>query len=137
MYFDGKAKIGLRLLLANSKWPFSKGMHLCVWMKSFTEYQNPNHYIVFLKVDDKNSFILKQERSEVVVESLVSGEKNKRKVCDLPLKKLTKLEIALEPKDSGLFKSSVEYRLHIRINGEKNKNVEIKLPKFDNSDFAT
>lgn len=91
IYFDGKAKIGLRLLLANNKWPFNKGMHLCIWMKSFTEYQNSNHYIIFFKVDHKNHFILKQERTEVVVESLVSGEKYKRKVCDLPIKRLTKL----------------------------------------------
>lgn len=36
IYFDGKAKIGLRLLLTNNKWPFNKGMHVCIWMKSFT-----------------------------------------------------------------------------------------------------
>jgi hypothetical protein len=35
LYFNGTAKIGLRLLITNNKWPFNKGMHLCLWMKSF------------------------------------------------------------------------------------------------------
>lgn len=48
---------------------------------------------------------------------MVFNDKKKRKVCDMPIKKLVKLEIALEPKDAGLFKSSIEYRLHIRVNG--------------------
>lgn len=34
IYFDGAAKIGLRVLLNNNKWPFTKGMHLCTWLKS-------------------------------------------------------------------------------------------------------
>lgn len=63
IYFDGKAKIGLRLLLTNNKWPFYKGMHLCIWMKSFTEYQGPNNYILYLKVDDGNYFVVRQERT--------------------------------------------------------------------------
>jgi len=60
LYFNGTAKIGLRLLITNNKWPFHKGMHLCMWMKSFLEHQSPNNYILFLKVDDKNSFVLRQ-----------------------------------------------------------------------------
>ena len=34
MYFDGSAKIGFKVLLTNNKWPFIKGMHLCVWFKA-------------------------------------------------------------------------------------------------------
>ena len=34
LYFDGSAKVGFRVLLTSNKWPFSKGMHLCVWFKA-------------------------------------------------------------------------------------------------------
>lgn len=63
LYFNGTTKIGMRLLITNNKWPFNKGMHLCVWMKSFLEVQSPNSYIMHLKVDDKNWFIVRQERT--------------------------------------------------------------------------
>lgn len=67
IYFNGSAKIGLRLLLTNNKWPFNKGMHLCLWLKSFLEVQPPNNYIVFFKVDDHNWLAIRQERTELVV----------------------------------------------------------------------
>lgn len=118
LYFDGNAKIGLRLLLTNNKWPFNRGMHLCLWMKSFLDLQPPSAYIMFLKVDDKNWLVLRQERGELLVETSVEGDKNKRRICDLPLRVLVKLEVALEPKESGgIFKSNTEYRLHLRVNG--------------------
>lgn len=63
LYFNGSVKIGMRLLITNNKWPFNKGMHLCVWMKSFLEAQSPNSYIMHLKVDEKNWFIVRQERT--------------------------------------------------------------------------
>lgn len=98
LYYNGSAKIGLRLLITNNKWPFAKGMHLCLWMKSFLEMQAHGSYIMFLKVDDKNWFVLRQDRTELVVESAVEGEKNKRRICDFPIRALVKFEVILEPK---------------------------------------
>lgn len=63
IFFNGSAKIGLRLLLTNNKWPFNKGMHLCIWMKSFLEIQSANNYLVLLKVDEKNWFVIRQDRT--------------------------------------------------------------------------
>lgn len=53
---------------------------------------------MFLKVDERNWFVLRQDRGELVVESAVEGEKNKRRICDIPIRTLIKFEVILEPK---------------------------------------
>ena len=34
LYFDGSAKVGFKVLLTNNRWPFNKGMQICVWFKA-------------------------------------------------------------------------------------------------------
>ena len=41
LYFDGSAKVGFKVLLTNNRWPFSKGMHLCVWFKALMGSTSP------------------------------------------------------------------------------------------------
>jgi hypothetical protein len=83
------------MLTSDNKWLLDKGMHLCIWMTSLVEEQNEKNYIFTMKVNEKNSFSLRQERSEIIIDSLVGGEKHKRNICDIPIRELIKLEIAL------------------------------------------
>ena len=35
IYFDGSSSVGLKLMLSQNKWPFSKGLHLSMWIKVY------------------------------------------------------------------------------------------------------
>lgn len=144
LYFNGSAKVGFKLLLTNNKWNFTKGMHLCVWFKFLGNKNNSrnsgvedsNSTILQIKTDDKNEIRVKQEMREIGVESVVAGEINKRKVCDLPVGSIVKLEVILEAKESGLFKSN-DYSLSIGVNGTFQNKIEVKMPKITSSDYIS
>ena len=70
-----------------------------------------------------------------MIECQTKDEISSRKVCDLPVGKVVKLEVILEPKE-GLFKTN-EYSLAIAVNDVKSEKIEIKVPKFSSADYIS
>jgi hypothetical protein len=73
LYFiDNSKNDAIKILFANNKWPFSKGMTLFLWFETLTV---TNNKILWLKTEDGHELIVAVNNGKLQIENKSKGEK--------------------------------------------------------------